>query len=58
MLGYKKHDSDSNMFVCNNIDRFDAVMREIVHGFLQRLQKVDIDRSCLKLNEFIHPSKY
>ena len=39
MLRYKKHDSASNMFVCNNIDGFDAVMRKIVYGFFPEITK-------------------
>ena len=46
LLGFRKCDSASQMYVSHNIDNFDAFMRKNVHGFMQRV--CNIDNSLVK----------
>ena len=41
ILGYKKYESASHMFVTSHVDNFDAFMRKNVYGFNQRLRAIE-----------------
>ena len=41
ILGYKKYESASHMFVTSHVDNFDAFMRKNVYGFIQRLRAIE-----------------
>ena len=42
LLGFRKCDSTSQMYVSHNIDNVDAFMQHNVHGFMQRVCKISI----------------
>ena len=41
ILGYKKYESASHMFITSHVDNFDAFMRNFFYGFIQRLRAIE-----------------
>ena len=48
ILGYKKYESASHMFVTSHVDNFDAFMRKNVYGFIQRIRAIENNLNLVK----------
>ena len=60
ILGYNRRDSASNMFVTHRIDNFEARLRKVCYGFIQRLNVSEnaiimrLRRNQIVTNTYLH----